>query len=56
VHHGDEVSKIQTMENTKGKKTQFLQQMKFKGRSGEKEGIYELKLQCAEIIKLILTK
>lgn len=36
-HYRDELSKIQTVGNTKGQKTQFLQQMKDKGKQ-EKKG------------------
>ena len=35
IHHGDELSKIQTMRNSKGQKTQFLQQIQGKGEKRE---------------------
>lgn len=61
LHHGDELSKIQTMRNSKGKKIQFLQQTQGKGEK-EEEGrgrlrrICRLTLQYANLFNLIITK
>lgn len=54
IHHEDELSKIQTMRNSKGQKIQFLQQIQGKGekKGGERKVKENLRVNTA-ICKLI---